>query len=175
MAGSAMWRALRAGVGVVVLVGVWAGAAGAASDPGTQSQYLHDVGHSSMSAATAITTANAASLSVAWQWHPDAPPPGAPHNDVFTSPAVVNGVVYIAANSGDFYAIDLATGNVLWKRNLGWVPNLTCQSRGTSASQVVLSYPMSCVIYVYEPGGDGYLYALNAATGAIVRKSEIHV
>jgi outer membrane protein assembly factor BamB len=128
-----------------------------------------------MSAATAVTPANAASLTLSYHWHPDAPPAGAPRNDVYSSPAVVNGVIYIASNSGDFYAIDLATGNVIWKRNLGWVQQFTCQSRGTSASPSVLPDPKTGLLTVYEAGGDGYLYALNAATGAIVWKSEIKV
>lgn len=157
---------------VVVLAG---SASAAGGDPNTQAQYLHSAGHSSFSAATAITTANAGSLTLAWHWHPDAPAAGHPRNDLYSSPAVVGGVVYTGSNSGDFYAIDLATGNVIWKKDLGFVPRLTCQSRGTSASAAVLPDPVSHTLTVYEAGGDGYLYALDAATGATIWRTAVHL
>lgn len=150
-------------------------ASAAGGDPNTQTQYLHGPGHSSLSAATAITTANAASLTVAWHWQPDAPAAGHPRNDLYGSPAVVGGVVYTGSNSGDFYAIDLATGTVLWKKDLGFVPQLTCQDRGTSASAAVLPDPVTHVLTVYEAGGDGYLYALDAATGNTIWRTVVHV
>lgn len=41
-------------------------------------------------------------------------------NDVMTaSPAVVDGVVYIGAWDGEFYALDQATGKVIWQTTLG--------------------------------------------------------
>ncbi|HEY0387256.1 MAG TPA: PQQ-binding-like beta-propeller repeat protein [Gaiellales bacterium] len=159
----------------VALVAASATQSGAVGDSDTQSQYLHDPAHSSFSTATAITPANAGTLALAWHWHPDAPAPNHPRNDLYSSPAVVNGVIYIGSNSGDFYAIDLATGHVIWKKDLGYVPQLTCQSRGTSASPAVLPDPNTGVLTVYEAGGDGYLYALDAATGATTWKSAIHV
>jgi polyvinyl alcohol dehydrogenase (cytochrome) len=41
-------------------------------------------------------------------------------NDVITaSPAVVNGMVYVGAWDGEFYALDLSTGKVVWQTTLG--------------------------------------------------------
>jgi len=52
---------------------------------------------------------------------------------------------------------------------------LTCQSRGTSASPAVLPDPQTGALTVYEAGGDGYLYALDAATGTVDWRSVIHL
>jgi hypothetical protein len=147
----------------------------AAGSPDVQSMYLHGPAHSSLSLSAAITPANVAGMGLAWHWTPDPPLAGHPQNELFSSPAVANNTVFVGSNSGEFYAINLITGSVVWQRDLGYVPKLTCQSRGTSASPAVLPDPTTGLLTVYEAGGDGYLYALDAATGAIRWKSEIHV
>lgn len=45
-------------------------------------------------------------------------------NDVDTTPIVVNGVVYAMAYNGDLAALDLRSGQILWKRQIGGVKNL---------------------------------------------------
>jgi len=42
-------------------------------------------------------------------------------SDVDTTPVIVNGVVYALAYNGNFAALDLRSGQVLWKRELGSV------------------------------------------------------
>jgi len=42
-------------------------------------------------------------------------------NDVDMRPLIVNGVVYAAAYNGNFVALQLNSGEILWKRNLGSV------------------------------------------------------
>lgn len=42
-------------------------------------------------------------------------------SDVDTTPVVVNGVVYALAYNGNFAALDLRSGQILWKRELGSV------------------------------------------------------
>lgn len=164
-------------VGLVTLSAVLSvsGQTAAAPTPSTWPMYLGGPAHPSLSKASAVTVANAGSLSVAWHWTPDPPLAGHPRNELFASPAIVGGTVYIASNSGEFYALGLNTGTVKWQRDLGFVPTLTCQGRGTSASPTVLPDPRTGALTVYEAGGNGYLYAMNAATGAVKWKSQIHV
>lgn len=42
-------------------------------------------------------------------------------NDVDTTPVIVKGVVYALAYNGDLTALDLHSGEIIWKRNLGSV------------------------------------------------------
>jgi polyvinyl alcohol dehydrogenase (cytochrome) len=66
---------------------------------------------------------------------------------------------------------------VLWKQNLGKTPNLTtgCGSLGITSTATVAPDPATGTLTVYDAGGDGYLYALNASTGAVVWKSVVGV
>src|SRR6185312_16375226 len=57
---------------------------------------------------------------VKWKFHTD--------GSVFSSPAVVNGVVYIGSGDGNLYAVDQGTGALKWKFPTG--------SRVTSAPAV---------------------------------------
>ena len=70
--------------------------------------------------------------------------------EVFSSPCVVNGVVYIGSNDNNVYALDASTGAKLW--------NYT-------TSDSVESSP--CVVngVVYVGSHDNNVYALNALTG----------
>ena len=87
------------------------------------SAYLSGPTHSSYSPADKITPANAGGLVKAWSWTPDAGTmPGQPAGGVYAAPTVVNHVIYVGANTGVFYALDEASGRVLWKRLLGFQP-----------------------------------------------------
>lgn len=68
--------------------------------------------------------------------------------DIYTSPSVANGVVYLAAGA-ELYALNATTGANLWADVIGSNPSTPAISNG--------------VIYVE---GAGYLYALNATSGA---------
>ena len=86
-----------------------------------------------------------------------------------SSPTVSSGVVYIGSNTGGFYAIDENTGAVLWHQLLGYTTPLTCRAgKGVTSTATVASDPVSGASMVYVGGGDGYLYALDAATGNVV-------
>ena len=101
--------------------------------------------------------------------------PGQPGNALFATPAVVNGRVYEGVNTGVFYALSLKTGAVLWQQFLGFVPRLTCGERGITSSATVARDPATGAETVYVAGGDGYMYALDAATGAVEWKSVIAI
>jgi len=168
-------RALAAAAGLAwVVVVAQAGVAGAApaAGPGLDwPQYLHGPQHSSVSAATAFTPSNAASVRRVWHWQPPVIP-GKPAPALEASPTVVAGRVYIGAESGGFYALDEATGAVAWSRQLDTTPGGPCPVRGISSTAAVVADPVTGVRTVYVSGAR-YLYALNAATGAVAWKTEL--
>jgi outer membrane protein assembly factor BamB len=98
--------------------------------------------------------------------------PGKPSPRLVASPAVAAGRVYIGAESGGFYALSEATGAVLWSRQLDTEPKATCAANGISATAAVSRDPVTGTSTVYVSGAR-YLYALNAATGALMWKTEI--
>src|SRR5206468_6794235 len=135
------------------------------------SSYLREPQHSSYNQlATAITPANASTLEQDWSFIDPGPTiQGQPDAGFYASPTVVNGVVYIGSNTGVFYALNEATGAVLWQRLLGYTTALSCgEGHGIVSTAAVANDPVSGTLTAYVGGGDGYLYALNAATGDIV-------
>lgn len=132
-------------------------------------QYLYSAAHSSdNTAATTINTASASTLSRVWQFIPAQAPVGGLIG-FYSSPTVYDGVVYIGARNGYFYAIRETTGDVIWQRFIGYVPLKTCQAEGFTSTATVSAGPLTGhgpVVYVYA--ATGYLYAMNAANGADV-------
>jgi outer membrane protein assembly factor BamB len=87
---------------------------------------------------------------------------------VVASPSFVNGVMYEGSWDGYEYAIDVTTQQLLWKQFLGVThQNKYCYSHsvGVTSSAAVDNG------VVYVGGGDGYIYALNAADGTILWKT----
>jgi outer membrane protein assembly factor BamB len=131
--------------------------------------YLFSARHSSRSGATAITPSNVATLHKAWMFTAPGPTmPGQPGGGFIASPIVSNGRVYIGSNTGVFYALDEATGQVIWSHFIGFVGRHTCGARGVTSSATVALDPVTMAPTVYVAGGDGFLYALDGATGAEV-------
>ncbi|HEY2441794.1 MAG TPA: PQQ-binding-like beta-propeller repeat protein [Streptosporangiaceae bacterium] len=159
------------GVASVLLL-AQAGAAGAVAAPNLDwPQYLHGPQHSSVSPATAFTTSNAASASQVWHWQPPVVS-GEPAPALDASPTVAGGLVYIGAQSGGFYALDESTGAVAWSRQLDTTAKATCSARGISSTAAVLPDPVTGTATVYVSGAR-FLYALNAATGAVSWQTRI--
>lgn len=131
-------------------------------------KYLYSLRHSSDNKfATSITPANAAQLKLAWKFTPSAGPASG-LNGFFSSPTVYNGVIYIGARNGYFYAINDSTGVVVWKRFIGYVTHKTCGAEGFTSTATVAADPTTGNPTVYVYGATGYLYAINAADGADV-------
>jgi outer membrane protein assembly factor BamB len=86
----------------------------------------------------------------------------------FSSPTVYNGVVYIGARNGYFYALDETTGAIIWSTFVGQVTYKTCGSEGFASTATVAPDPTTGNPTVYVYGPTGYLYALNAADGSEV-------
>ena len=66
-----------------------------------------------------------------------------------SSPAVVGGVIFVGSLDGKVYALNAATGALIWSYTTGdWVASSPAVVGGV----------------VYVGSGDGKVYALNAAT-----------
>ena len=144
-----------------------------ASTPGTDwPGYLRDGAHSSYNAAaTTISPANASMLGPAWRWLVPASP-NAGRINLFASPTVSNGVVYIGAEDGYFYAISETTHQRIWSKFLGILAEIPGECGGGTAGIIstatVANDPTTGLPTVYIFGPDGYLYALDATTGSTV-------
>lgn len=111
---------------------------------------------------------------------------------VTSSPAVVNGVVYVGSGDGNIYALDVLTGTKIWNYTTGGVvysspavandivfvgsndTNVYALDGATGAKiwnystwWGVWSSPAIVDGVVYVGGMDGLMYALNASTGTL--------
>ena len=78
-------------------------------------------------------------------------------DDVFSSPAVSGGVVYVGSRDAYLYALDASTGDLLWRYETG----------GS-----VVSSPAVSGGVVYVGSTDNRLYALDASTGDLLWRYE---
>jgi eukaryotic-like serine/threonine-protein kinase len=93
-----------------------------------------------------------------------------------SSPAVAEKVVYFGAYDGNFYAVDAATGALKWKFQTGGERRFAgkhlhgVQPVGETMPDPFDCYLSSPVVWkgaVYFGSGDGNVYSLNAASGAL--------
>jgi outer membrane protein assembly factor BamB len=152
----------------VLLTGML-GAGAAAGQPFVNwTQYLYSPGHTSDDqAATTITPANAAQLKSVWRFVPSAASVSG-LGGFFASPVVYNGVIYIGARNGYFYAIDETTGKMVWRRFIGIVTHKTCGAEGFTATATVAPDPTTGNPTIYAYGATGFLYAMNTFDGTNV-------
>jgi hypothetical protein len=102
--------------------------------------FHHDLLHSGYSTSTAPTTNQ-----TLWTYTTG--------SLVFSSPAVVGGVVYVGSYDNKTYALNASTGALVWSYTTGFfVPSSPAVSGGL----------------VYVGSEDGKFYALSASTGALV-------
>ena len=136
-------------------------------------QFMFDPARtSSNSAAKAISPANAPTLVRKWQFSPDPSTQlGQPAPRFDATPVTYNGVTYVGAESGDFYAVQAATGTVVWKQFLGFIGE-PCGA-GVASTAAVSPDPATGEVRVYVGGGNGFVYALNAGDGAVRWKRRV--
>ena len=80
-------------------------------------------------------------------------------DDVFSSPAVSGGVVYVGSRDNGLYALDASTGDLLWRYETGG--NVYLESSPAVSGGVV-----------YVGSRDNRLYALDASTGDLLWRYE---
>lgn len=123
-------------------------------------RYLHDLQNTSATTDTTISPANATKLVKRWSYKTG--------GIIGSSPTVLSGVVYVGSWDGYEYALNAATGALIWKTYLGYTTvNSYCNppsGAGVSSAPTVLNG------VVYLGGGDSYWYALDAATGNVLWK-----
>jgi outer membrane protein assembly factor BamB len=141
-----------------------------AQSSGDWPQFMLNNAHSSYNTAeTSITPANVADLQPVWRWTVPAATNGA-STGLYPTPVSVGGVLYIGADDGDFYAVNEATRKIIWSKYLGDVAGTTCGKSplGFVSSAAVATDPSTGDLAVYVNAPDGYLYALDAATGGVL-------
>ncbi len=93
-----------------------------------------------------------------------------------STPAVSGGMVYFAAYDGNFYAIDAASGALKWKFQTAGERRFAGKHlHGVQPVAETMPDPFDCYLSsavvwkesVYFGSGDGNVYSLNAATGAL--------
>jgi outer membrane protein assembly factor BamB len=134
--------------------------------------FMHDAGHSGFSPdATAITPTS--TLNMQWTFQ-EKRIRGFPPR-FFATPLVIQGVIYIGSNSGEFYAINLSTGAVIWKEFIGVEVKAPCRQLGILATAASGIDPTTGALAIYAASGDGNIYALRASDGTILWKSPVNV
>lgn len=144
---------------------------------GDWSSFLFDSAHTSYNAnATSISQSNLSSLDPIWRWLVP-PSPNTGTTQLFGTPVVKDGVLYIGAADGEFYAVSEATRAVLWSRFLGLELPHTCGpgAQGIASTATVMTDPGTGKLAVYVNAPDGYLYALDAQTGTVVWRSVVGI
>lgn len=118
-------------------------------------------------------------------------------NDVDTMPVVVDGVVYAQAWNGNLTALDLRSGQIIWKREIGSVNNMIVDggriylvdqddrviALGTDGGVTVwrqsellhrhLTSPLLFNGYIVVGDGEGYLHWINTADGRFVAQHKV--
>lgn len=120
--------------------------------------YLWDVTHTSFNLAESVLTpATVARLHAKWLINLG--------NTISSGITIVNGVAYVGDWNGNFSAINVTDGVLHWQTFVGRSPpspNCALSNIGVSSQAVV----QNGVVYV--GGGDAAVYALDAASGAIL-------
>jgi outer membrane protein assembly factor BamB len=134
-----------------------AGNAGAHADPNAWTSYGFDNQLGNAITSHALTLRSVPALRLDWSQTLDGP--------VFASPLAANvdgdQLVFAATEAGSVYAVDAATGQIVWHRELGTVATPQCGTWGiTSTGAIDLRRKT-----LYEIGADGVLHALDLATG----------
>ena len=95
---------------------------------------------------------------------------------ITSSPALAAGLVYFGGYDGNFYAVDSATGQLNWKYTTGGERRFAgTHLHGSQPAHETMPDPFDCYLSspvvwkgaVYFGSGDGHVYALDAASGAL--------
>lgn len=112
-----------------------------------------------------IDRASASQLGFAWEYRLDTA------RGLEATPIVVDGVMYTSGNWGNVYAVDAASGRPLWS----FTPTIDGQYARYACCDVVNRGVAVWRGRVYVGALDGWLYALDAASGRMVWKADTFV
>ena len=117
--------------------------------------------------AAGFTPTSVPNLGLAWEASDTGPSHG-----VYSQPIVSNGLVYWGSFDGYERATD-TSGNLVWQTNLGTTSPSGCtdpsEAGVVSTPTITTDVPVGTATSVlYVAGGNGKMYALNAATGAVL-------
>ncbi|OYZ27261.1 MAG: PQQ-dependent dehydrogenase, methanol/ethanol family, partial [Novosphingobium sp. 16-62-11] len=121
-----------------------------------------DMGKTHHSRLTAINAENVSQLGLAWEAEL-----GTLRGQEAT-PVVVDGVLYTSGTTGRAYAFDAATGKELWR----FEPEVDMQVNRTVCCDMVNRGLAVARGKVFVAALDGWMYALDARTGAVVWKTD---
>jgi hypothetical protein len=127
--------------------------------------YRGDLGRSGYyPSETGLTTANVKNLKLKWT--------AKGGTGSFAQPIVSNGLIYWGDWNGFEHATDL-NGIDVWTRDVGINVDAGCSPSVAGPTGTVTAAMMGNTPVVYVPGGDNYMYALNALTGAVIWKTNL--
>lgn len=121
-----------------------------------------DPGRTHHSALTGINAQNVGSLGLAWQAELGTA------RGMEATPVMVGGVLYTSGVAGRAYAFDAATGRQLW----AFEPDVDMQLNRTACCDMVNRGVAVARGKVFVAALDGWMYALDAKTGAVVWKTD---
>lgn len=130
--------------------------------------YMYGIGRSGYNQTeTIINRTSAPKLKVHWTIQSG--------GKIFSQPVIANGMVYWGSFDGYEHAADLS-GKQIWQQFIG--DRTTCvpyNPLGVVSSAAIVTVPINGVAtsVAFVGGGDDYLYALNATTGAIIWRTAI--
>jgi polyvinyl alcohol dehydrogenase (cytochrome) len=100
--------------------------------------------------------------------------------DVSATPAVANGIVYFPDFVGDFYAVNAATGALVWQHKVGnWTgfPNDYARNDPVVSGNTVILGNQGGNFAFWDgskfEGSGAWLVAVNASTGALLWKTQV--
>jgi outer membrane protein assembly factor BamB len=163
---------LGAAAAIAALAGLPLSGAAAATSVGW-STYLNTWGRTGYNAAeTVITPSTAPKLTTLW----DDKAGGSP-SSISAEPIEVNGVVYYGSWDGDESAVNATTGTALWSADLGQTTDSDCvpPTVGVASTPTVATITVhgAATRALFVGGGNGYFYALNASTGAVIWRTQL--
>jgi quinohemoprotein ethanol dehydrogenase len=136
--------------------------ANAASEPGQWFTAGRDAQGTYFSPLTAVNTQTVSQLGFAWEYKLGT------YRGLEATPVVVDGVMYTSGNYGRVYALEAATGKPRWVYD----PQIDPQSGRYACCDAVNRGVAVWKGRVYVAALDGYLHAVDAATGQRLWKSD---
>ena len=140
-----------------------------APPPSGWTSYLNGNDHTDFaSTESGFNPTSVANLHIQWQTADAGPAHG-----VYTQPVVSNGLVYWGSFDGFERASSQTTGSLMWQTNLGTTSPPACTDPSSagivSTPTITTDVPVGTATSVlYIAGGNSTVYALNAATGAVL-------